>query len=175
VVAAEIPTTDDDTPAADRIATLEDELAALQRLAAELEVALYGEPVPWPDDVPPEHRPERFTDHAPEVMAQCEPAITAVATDCSEPPCYLFVRGDLGLVNDMTQRCEKWTSLYGQSSPFVWTSIECKDGTREPIQVVSVVADWVPEDSEGGFESNDYKRSCKRVNDVLARLPCKGE
>jgi ferric-dicitrate binding protein FerR (iron transport regulator) len=89
----------------DQVAALRAENAALRDQLAEAQftgamargqvAATQGEPVPWPDDVPAEFRPEAF-----EALLRAEvaklPGFEVRAVDCSEYPCVTTVMAPAG-------------------------------------------------------------------------------
>jgi len=151
---------------------LEMELSAVRQHAKTLELDLYGEPFQWPEEVPLELQPDRFMGRAAEVVESCDPSVQVAHVDCTEPPCYLFVRGDRQRVIDLVRNCPAWMEKYGKSSLSTGNAAECSDGYLEEVMVIGSDGDWVPRDHEHGFESRTRKRHKKRLNDAIESWEC---
>ncbi len=156
------------------IAHLEGELA-LQRLRKQiLEHELYGEPIPWPDDVPPEHEPGWFRENFRQAVEQCAPDVEIVGFDCSEPPCLVHLRGgEDGWWNRLINECPGWVDHYGSTVSAASGSVDCSGGAEERYQIVGPHSEKPWGDGRDA-EENQGKRWDQRVERARFDWECAG-
>jgi hypothetical protein len=111
-------------PAFDTEACAEPVREAVDAVAAE-HARLFGTPVPFPDDLPPEHLPDAFRANLARALAECDTGLALIDVDCREYPCLALFEGSGTLPN-----CPAWTDIYGNSSDFSAHSIATADGER---------------------------------------------
>jgi len=119
------------------LAFLEGEVA-MQRLRAQtLEHELFGEPVPWPDEVPREHEPSEFRANVRQAVEECAPDVEIVGFDCGEPPCLVHLRGgDEGWWDRLINRCPRWVDPYGDAVSRASGTADCGGGSEERYEIV---------------------------------------
>jgi len=156
------------------VAFLEEELA-LQRLRKQtLEYELYGEPIPWPEDVPPEYEPGRFRENFRQAVEQCAPDVEIVGFDCSEPPCLVHLRGGQeGWRDRLIDECPGWADHYGSAVFSASGSVECSGGIEERYQIVGPQREQPWGDGPDAAENQDRRRD-QRVEQARFDWECAG-
>ncbi len=156
------------------VAFLEGELSLQQLRKQTLEYELYGEPIPWPEQVPEDFQPEAFQANVRGAVEECAPDVEVVGFDCSEPPCLVHLRGgDEGWWNRLINECPGWVDRYGSTVSSSSGSLDCPGGTTERYRIVGPYREqpW----SEGpDAEANQGKRFGQRVEQAKFEWECTG-
>ena len=96
-------------------------------------------PLDWPEDLPPEYRPEGFTRVVSELRATC-PALAKAEADCAEPPCLLIFTGD-------GQLCPEYHQVYGNTlSGFTGMTVTCDGGVTHVMSAIAPMTSWEEKD-----------------------------
>lgn len=157
------------------VAFLEGELA-LQRLRKQtLEYELYGEPIPWPEDVLPEYEPGWFRENFRKAVEQCAPDVEIVGFDCSEPPCLVHLRGGQeGWRDRLINECPGWVDHYGSAVSSASGTVDCGGGVEERYQIVGPHREQPWGDGPDAKE-NQGKRWDQRIEQARFDWECAGE
>lgn len=156
------------------IAGLEGELEALEARRAELEQALFGDPIPWPDEVEERYRPEAFEAHVRQAVEACAPPVEITGFDCSEPPCFVLLRATgpgwyAGLVDD----CPAWSEVYGTETSSFSTGVRCPAGAAERMAMIGPApAALLGEDA--ALEERWVLRRDQRIQEAKLGWTCAG-
>ena len=126
------------------------ELAALQEAQLEaLENELYGQPEPWPGEVPDIYTPDTFTRNVRRFFEECDIPVDILDFRCEEPPCYAMLRRDeLNYSADhpwavALQQCAPWQETYGEGLSLSTGTVTCPDGSQEGFTMLAPASDWL--------------------------------
>jgi len=121
-----------------RVTSLEDQLAKHQQHTKALAQALYGDPVPWPEDLPVEHQPTGFEDNVRSALEACITDVEIVAFECDEPPCLAVFRGGKeGWWETLVRSCPQWVDVYGDTSRINDGIVDCPGGKTERYTILA--------------------------------------
>ena len=145
-------------------------LTALQeKQLADMEAELYGQPEPWPDEVPAMHTPEAFEANLRDAVEKCNIPVDVVDFACEEPPCYAMLRRDeLNYRPDdpwavALNSCAPWQDRYGEELSLFTGTVNCPGG-QEGFTMLAPPADWLvdwegdPEQARQQLRRMDVRR-----------------
>lgn len=108
-----------------------------------LERELYGEPIPWPAEVPPERTESGYRAALTEVLATCRPTWTLGELDCAEPPCIAVIWPSDARMEPPVD-CPPWVDRYGPTAQSAAQSVDCGGKGRRLILLSPSHLDPVP-------------------------------
>ena len=108
-------------PPDDALRVCETKLALAEGILRAQEHDKVGDPVPFPDDLPEQFRPDAFEEAVRRALDKCAPAggLALHHVDCSEYPCMVFFRQDRGSYNHAAEslgQCALWKEQFGPSA-----------------------------------------------------------
>ncbi|MBN2494291.1 MAG: hypothetical protein JXR96_06870 [Deltaproteobacteria bacterium] len=104
----------------------------------------YGEPIAWPEHMPSQYRPEQYQSIVSRALDQGEIGADLLGFECREPPCIAILRShDQSARMLPITRTEIWRQSYGGSVRSGYAGfIDCGDGRKERIELISPYWDW---------------------------------
>ena len=164
-------------PDAEEILALRSLTTLLERQVDELETELYGEPYPWPADIPDALQPAAFEQNLRDAFAQCSVPVDIVGFRCEEPPCYALLRRDEKDYSasdpwmEALMSCTPWLDTFGADLSFATHTIQCPGERKEGFTMLAPSPDWLAED---GSESSRTlaQRFDIRLRAAKAAWPC---
>jgi len=155
------------------------ELAACEKQREDLELAMYGEPLAWPEDTPPAETEAGFRAALGEVLDDCSTSASLAALDCGEPPCMAVLWDSDVSFSD----CEPWRERYGIATSKYSGEVDCGDGRSERIVILSppglkvdsveeMMALSQQEDEDPVDKENRSKRMQARWESLRLDTPC---
>jgi hypothetical protein len=150
----------------------EREVDLRDRLIESLERELYGDPIPWPEEVPEHYDPGSFEQDVPRILEECGANAFLVDIDCEEPPCMVMLRRESATAGaqDLSwfASCEAWKERFGTTASVSMGKIGCSDGTEEGY--ISLSPYW---ESLGEQEQENYStRMGARWKQAEIDWPC---
>lgn len=150
------------------------ELEPARETIRELERELYGEPLPWPDDLPPEHHPDFVRATMERAVRDCDVPARLLIVDCQEAPCYgvLEAEGEPGVFGEggwyaALVDCPTWRDAWDGDVRLVTDEVRCPDGTTRSFAMISpwVALDDAPDgsDEQRTARENAWRRQNARA------------
>ena len=165
-------------PSADGCESLQAELELARATVTELEKLLYGVPKPWTPDVPPEYQPDAVMERVRRVFSECDVPGDLVGFDCDEEPCFSIIdaTGNATAVGDAVVGCPAWKDAWGTGVGSANRPVECRDGTRRTLLMLSPGSGPVTEEERAELlarglsaeQMADLENSQKRLTARLA-------
>jgi hypothetical protein len=153
-------------PPDDALRACEAKLALAEAVFRAQEHEKVGDPVPFPDGLAPQYRPEGFEDAVRDTMRACpRPARRLARIDCTEFPCMAFFMHDPGADEEDVPPCERWTDLFGPMGGMATDQFMTKDGL-----VGFSMQSVAPIDVEPSVDPNNQLRWTKRLEEGKAQL-----
>ena len=152
----------------DALRACEKKLALAEAVFRAQEHEKVGDPVPFPDGLAPQYRPEGFEDAVRDTMRACpRPARRLARIDCNEFPCMAFFMHDQGADDQDGEipPCERWTELFGPMGGMAGDQFMTESGLVE-LSMRSVA----PIEAEPSFDPNNQLRWTKRLEEGKAQL-----
>ena len=152
----------------DALRACEKKLALAEAVFRAQEHEKVGDPVPFPDGLAPQYRPEGFEDAVRDTMRACpRPARRLARIDCNEFPCMAFFMHDQSADDQDVEipPCERWTELFGPMGGMANDQFMTKDGL-----VGFSMGSVAPIEAEPSFDPNTQLRWTKRLEEGKAQL-----
>lgn len=144
--------------ASDDLKALRAESQALQGRIRAREEALYGTPVAWPEETPPDWQPAAFEARMRRAVAECDLPLDAVRVDCAEPPCVLIGQTPdvIPMLTDPSYAqlttCPAWTEVFSTPLGTANAAVPCR-GAAGGFVVVAPRPDWLyPAEDRAAWE-----------------------
>ena len=163
----------------DSAAALHNLVEALESQVAELEQELYGDPNPWPEEIPEPHQPDVFAANVVEIFAECDIPVDVVGFRCEEPPCYTMLRRDEQDYDPddpwfrALQSCASWDALYGLELSFATHTVTCPDGREEGFTMLAPEPSWLIDfETDPDTAEHFMRRFDVRLRTAKMEWPC---
>jgi hypothetical protein len=146
-------------------------LAFAQRVLEANEQPPYEGPVPFPDDLGPEFRPEGFDNAVNKVLQSCPDLELHLShADCSEYPCMAFFTQPEGSWNqavDELRACDAWQSTFGRTGGTANGSFMTDHGV---VEYGMLAGNPYDENDPPARDNNAWTRFMDRVDQGKQRL-----
>lgn len=115
------------------------QLELARQTITELEVELYGVPVPWPDGLLPQYEPEFVQGEIRRAFEDCGVSAQLRGFDCDEPPCFAVVdTTDAEEAYDqLVASCPIWREAWGEGAMVLGQRLDCGDGVVRSLKLIS--------------------------------------
>jgi len=158
-----------------RVTTLEDELARQQQHKAALARELFGDPIPWPEAIPEQHRTAVFEENVRSALEACTADVGIAGFECDEPPCLAMFRGgEEGWCEKLVRSCPGWIDVYGATASIAGGLVDCPGSRSERYTILGPIA---PELTGKGPKSKERweQRWKQRTQEIKAAWDCSAE
>ena len=155
-------------PPDDALRVCETKLALAEAVFRAQEHEKVGDPVPFPDGLAPQYRPDGFEDAVRDTMRACpRPARRLARIDCNEFPCMAFFVHDQGADDQNVEipPCDRWTELFGKVGGMASDQFITDNGL-----VGFSMQSVAPIEVEPSFDANNQLRWTKRLEEGKAQL-----
>lgn len=150
-----------------RIEELEARLALARVVEQGYRGELYGTPVPWPDEVPEQLRPEGFQALLAESLDACQVPAELVGFACEEAPCMAMLRPERrDWIWSLIRDCPSWGERFKQVPLQYDFWVECRGRSERVVLLAPFWKDF-PGDREAML-----KRLAARVEQIRSGWQC---
>ena len=155
-----------------RVTSLEDQLARHQQHTNALAHDLYGDPLPWPEDLAVEYQSTVFENNVRSALEACATDVEIAAFECDEPPCLAVFRGgEEDWWEKLVRSCPRWVDVYGDTVRITDGMVDCPGGKTERYTILAPIAPQVTGDGPEAEESWELRWE-HRTGEIKAAWDC---
>jgi hypothetical protein len=138
----------------------------LETLADSFQEYKKDPPIPWPEGIPKQYRPEQFRSIVAQGLEEIQAPVDLVGFECVESPCIAMMRIHEGYISKINNS-NIWRENFGKGVTGSPVMVDCPDGSEERIELVA--AEWNMRHDPKKMSPEAYKQAMQKETHRLIR------